>query len=436
MKKGALKNIFIIGFALFAMFFGAGNLIFPPYLGLMAGENWFIAFLCFMGIDIGLSILTLLVIIRIGKGSCGITEKLGSLPSRLILALNAVCLGPLIAIPRTSATAYEFSVAPFFPEVNASVFSVIFFAIVVLFCLKQTKVIDLIGTIFAPLILGALIILIVKGILAPVGTIETAASLQAATESGINAGYQTMDVMAAMIFSSSLLMTLHQKDYTESDTQFRILACAGVVAAIILFIVYGGLAYLGATASGLYSADIDRVSLLIAITRMLLGENGMILLGILVCIACITPSIGLLSSAALFFEKETNGRISYRTFVFLFAGVSCLISNFGIDRILKLATPILNMIYPVLILLIFLGIFRRWIPYDIVYRFSALSVVTVSVLTTFREYVRIPVDVSELPLYQYGFQWMLPALLCGVFGLLIADSRASVNSVLLTTVYR
>ena len=108
MNKTDTKNISIIGFAIFAMFFGAGNLIFPPYLGLLSGTGWFLSFLCFIIMDIGLSLLALLVVTRTGKGTEGITEKLGKLPSILILSLNAVCLGPLIAIPRTALLRMNF----------------------------------------------------------------------------------------------------------------------------------------------------------------------------------------------------------------------------------------------------------------------------------------------------------------------------------------
>ena len=268
----------------------------------------------------------------------------------------------------------------------------------------------------------------------PLGTIDIAASVQSATEAGIGAGYQTMDVMAAMILSSSILITLAQKHYTTKEQQFRMISRSGIIAAAFLFIVYGGLAYLGATVSGIYGPETDRVALLIAITKALLGEKGMILLGILVCAACMTPAIGLLSSSASFFEKQTGNRISYRTFVFLFAGVSFLISNFGISRILKLAAPILNMIYPVLILLVVLGMMNKWISHRIIYRLSALSVIAVSTLTTLSEYIHIPFDIASLPLYQYGFQWITPALLCGLLGLKIAERKHLLSPVFLGNV--
>lgn len=423
MEKRRSKDTFIIGFAIFAMFFGAGNLIFPPYLGLISGKSWFLSFLCFIVMDIGLSILTLLVITKIGEGTEGITKKLGNTPSVLILALNAICLGPLIAIPRTAATAYEFSIAPFFPEIDTKLFSVVFFAIVVIFCLKQSKVIDIIGTFFAPLILAALLFLIIKGITSPLGVIEIQSALQTSVQDGISAGYQTMDVMAAMIFSASILLTVKQKGYTDTSSQFKIISASGLLATVILFVVYGGLAYLGATVSGMFPPDTDRVALLIAIVKALLGEKGMVLLGVLVCAACLTPAIGLLSSSASFFEKQTNGKLSYPILVFGFAGVSCVISNFGISSILALASPVLNVIYPVLVLLVFMGLIRKYIPNDSAYRFAAFGTIVVSTVTSAAEYMPLPFDVSRLFLYQYGFQWVIPAFFCGMLGIVIADRK-------------
>lgn len=423
MEKSTVKNSLVIGFAIFAMFFGAGNLIFPPFLGLMSGRSWFLSFLCFIIMDIGLSILTLLVITKLGKGTAGITEKLGKLPSLIVLSLNALCLGPLIAIPRTAATAYEFSIAPFFPSINTKVFSVFFFALVIIFCLKQTKVIDIIGTFFAPLILAALLFLIIKGILTPLGSIEITSSVQQAVSSGMNAGYQTMDVMAAMIFSASILMTVKQKGYESSRLQFKIIFRSGMIATVILFIVYGGLAYLGATASSAYPPDIDRVALLIAITKSLLGEQGLVLLGILVCAACLTPAIGLLSSAASFFEKQLNGKVKYRTLVIAFAAISCMISNFGITKILALASPVLNVLYPVLVLLVFMGLFCKYIKSDLVYRFAALGAVITSILSAFAGYTELPFNLSVLPFYQYGFQWVTPAFVFAGIGILASKCK-------------
>ena len=428
MKNQRSKDVFMIGFAIFAMFFGAGNLIFPPYLGLISGKSWFLSFLCFIITDIGFSILALIIITKIGKGAKGITEKLGKYPSALILSLNAICLGPLIAIPRTAATAFEFSVAPFFGDFNGKIFSVIFFAAVILFCLRQSKVIDIIGTFFAPVILGALIFLIIKGIVTPLGPVEISDRIQSSVQNGVTSGYQTMDVMAAMIFSASIILTARQKGYGDGRQQFKIVSASSLLAAFILFVVYGGLTYLGATVSGIYPPDIDRVDLLIAIVRSLLGKNGMVLLGILVCAACLTPAIGLLSSCASFFEKQVNQKVSYRAFVFLFGGISCVISNFGIEKILALASPVLNILYPVLVLLVFMALIKKWIPDRRTYQFAALGTIAASILCTLSQYTQLPVDVARLPLYQYGFQWLLPAIICGAVGFISVTKKPVFSS--------
>lgn len=416
MKEGKVKDIFVVGFAIFAMFFGAGNLIFPPYLGLKSGTNWFPGFLCFIIMDIGLSVLTLLVVTKLGKGAGGVTEKLGKKASIFILALNVICLGPLIAIPRTAATAFEFAVEPFYPTASTTVFSIIFFAVVVLFCLKQSKVIDIIGTVFAPLMLCALLVLIVKGILTPIGSVELGLSVGAAVKEGVNAGYQTMDVMAAMIFSATILSAVIQKGYRTQKQQFRMVSASGLLAMLILFVVYGGLAYLGASVSGKFPHNVDRVVLLIAITKALLGKWGMVLLGGMVCVACLTPAIGLLSSSASFFEKQCDGKIKYRTFVIGFAVVSCIISNLGISKILKLASPILNILYPLLILMVVLGIFKEHIHNDNIYKSAAVGTLAVSLLSIVEQMTGMNFYLSSLPFAQYGFQWVAPALLFGLAG--------------------
>lgn len=413
---GKSKDVFVIGFAIFAMFFGAGNLIFPPFLGMTSGSNWFLSFLCFIVMDIGLSVLALLVVTKIGRGAQGITEKLGKNVSVLILALNIICLGPLIALPRTAATAYEFSIAPFFPAMHTTLFSVIFFSIVVLFCLKQSKVIDIIGTFFAPLILAALLFLIIKGIVTPLGAIELGTHVSNAVQDGVSAGYQTMDVMAAIVFSASILFTVSQKGYSSPKQQFKIVSASGVLATIILFVVYGGLAYLGATVSGIYPPDTDRVQLLIAIVGALLGEQGTILLGILVCAACLTPAIGLLSSSASFFEKQSGGKISYHVFVIGFAVISCVISNFGISKILALASPILNILYPVLVLLVIMGLFGKYITNINTYRFAAFGTAAISIISVTEQFFGLDFGMAGLPFYQFGFQWIIPAVVCGVIG--------------------
>jgi LIVCS family branched-chain amino acid:cation transporter len=116
-------DILVIGFALFSMFFGAGNVIFPPYLGMEAGSEWFSGFACYFAADIGLALLTIIAMLKNGSDSAGIMRPLGKTASAILLTAVVLCIGPLLAIPRTAASTYEMSVLPLVSGVSPAVFS-------------------------------------------------------------------------------------------------------------------------------------------------------------------------------------------------------------------------------------------------------------------------------------------------------------------------
>ncbi len=414
MNKNLKKDIFVMGFALFAMFFGAGNLIFPPFLGWFSGKSWVLGFLCFILVDVGLSLITLIVVAMIGKGAIGISEKLGKKVSMLIMILNVICIGPLIAIPRTSATTYEFMIRPIIPSVSLWEFSAIYFLIVIFLCIKQSKVIDIVGAILAPVMFIALMYLILKGVTSPLGEITLQAYNSSVVKEGILAGYQTMDMMAAIVFSSGVIIAIKSKGYTDKKHQFKIISLSGIVAAVALFIVYGGLTYIGATASSIYP-EVAQSELLIKITDQLIGRNGVIVLGIIVGIACMTTSIGLVSSSSSFFVEISNEKFKYTHLVILFSFISYLISTMGIDTIIQVAAPILDLIYPVLLILVFLGLFEKKITNKNVYVFSSLAAFVVCVIALVEKNFG-SIVVNKLPFYKYGFAWVVPAIIFGILG--------------------
>ncbi|MEG2929743.1 MAG: branched-chain amino acid transport system II carrier protein [Oscillospiraceae bacterium] len=422
MNKKITADILVAGFALFAMFFGAGNLIFPPYLGYDSSSNWLLGVMCFVAIDIGLSLLGIIAVAKTGRGAQGITEHLGKFFSVLLLCVNTICLGPLIAIPRTAATTFEFGIAPIFPGVSSWIFSIIFFAIVVVLSLKQTRAVDIIGSILAPIMLVALLVLIIKGVVSPLGSPDIVTQTQTVVKSGILAGYQTMDMMGAIIMALAIISNVSDKGYTEPKQQFKIIVLAGLVSAAALFVVYGGLAYLGATASTVIPAGVGQSSLLIAITKGLLGQNGILLLGIIVAFACLTTAVGLLTSSATFFATITHGKLPYTVTVFVFAIFSCVVSNFGISTIIAFAAPILELIYPVLVVLIVLSLFDK-ITNTNVHKLAALAAFITSFLSLLELWTGLNLGISYLPLEQYGFPWLLPAVIFGIVGGFIKDRK-------------
>ena len=191
---------FVIGFALFSMFFGAGNIIFPPYLGLGSGPDWIMGFICYYFADIGLAILAIFALLKNGGNLNNITDRIGKVPGEVMVALIILCIGPFIALPRTGATTYEMFIVPLFGQINPLIPLLIFFGIALLLTLKESAVVDIIGKFLTPLLFIGLLVLIIVGIINPVGEISDAAMLENVALEGINAGYQTMDVLAAMIF--------------------------------------------------------------------------------------------------------------------------------------------------------------------------------------------------------------------------------------------
>lgn len=414
MERKNLIDSLTIGFALFAMFFGAGNLIFPPFLGWQSGSSWLIGFLCFIFIDIGMGLFAMLVIAKNGHGAEGIGEKLGTKISFLLMAAMSLCLGPFVAIPRTASITYEIGVLPNFEEVSSWVCTAVFFLISCMLSIKQSRVIDIVGKILAPVMFAALLVMILKNFLTPIGSIGESAPVSDVVRNGLLSGYQTMDMMAACIFSVALLLAIKQKGYTTKKQQFSLIAGGGVIATVLLFIVYGGLAYIGAAASCSVTQEMSQPQLLILLTEALMGRGGLILLGMIVSFACLTTAIGLLTSISTYFAEKLP--IPYEVFVVTFSLASWIISNFGTVKIIAMAAPVLDLIYPVLIVLIVFGLLSDRIKSVSTYRFAAFGAFAASLLLQAESLLGIDILTERLPFSGLGFGWILPAAVFAVIG--------------------
>ena len=245
MKKHLLDSL-VIGFALFSMFFGAGNVIFPPYLGLESGPEWLLGFLSYFLADIGLALLAMFAILRQGSPD-GITARIGKVPSTVLMCAIVLCIGPMLAIPRTAATTYETSLAPLVSGFSPVLFSALFFLLILLLCVRETAVVDIVGKILTPALLIGLLVLIVVGVVNPIGPVGEHPLVENVAATGIEAGYQTMDVLAAIVFGYIILKSAREKGHTESRAQIRVISGASLVAGAGLLVVYLGLTYLGAT---------------------------------------------------------------------------------------------------------------------------------------------------------------------------------------------
>ena len=421
-KKKLITDSVVVGFALFAMFFGAGNVVFPPYLGMHAGEQWANGFLFYFIADIGLALVAMFAILHAG-GADNITGRIGHVASKVLMCAVILCIGPMVAIPRTAATTLEMSVTPFFSGMSPVVFSIIFFAVILLLSIKQSAVIDIVGKILTPALLIGLLILIVKGFVSPIGDIvDTGVSASEVTVNGIKSGYQTMDVLAAMAFGIIILSSADEKGYTDSKSAAKMIGIAAALSGVLLLIVYFGLTYLGATASTVFPTDISRANLVIGIVELLLGKAGLIIFAIVIALACITTAVALVSSAASFFAKLANDKISYSVFVVVICVSSAVISNLGLDMIIAIATPVLDIVYPPMLVLILLSWFGDKL-HKSVYVSSVAGSLIASVLATASLYgMNVPV-IDSLPLASLGLGWLTPAAVFGLVAYLVSKVK-------------
>ena len=321
------KDIIIVGFALFAMFFGAGNLLFPPFLGLITGNSWLNGFTGFILADVGLSLLAILAIAKCDGEVGKIFSRAGHKLSIALGCAIMICIGPLLAIPRTAATTFEMGVQPIFSGFSSIIFSIIFFGVTLLLTIRPSKVVDIIGSYLTPALLIALLALIGMGVFNPLGSIEPA-TIDGVFSEGIFQGYQTLDALGAVSLSAVIFTTIANKGYTKKEEKINITFKAGLIAAAGLFLVYGGLTYLGATVSTMFDSNVSQAGLIVSITEMLLGFPGKVILGIIVTLACLTTAIGLTSATGQYFSKLSNNKIKYETIVIVVCLFSLVVSNF------------------------------------------------------------------------------------------------------------
>lgn len=415
------RDSFVIGFALFSMFFGAGNVIFPPYLGLESGRQWLLGFFCYYAADIGLALLAIFSILRQG-GVQGLTGRLGKVPSAVLMSAVVLCIGPMLAIPRTAASTFEMSVTPFLPEAGSLAFSVLFFAVIFLLSVRESAVVDIVGKVLTPALLIGLLVVILRGILHPLGGVPDRILVENVPINGVKAGYQTMDVLAALVFGGIILKSAQSKGYGQPRDRFRVVAGAAVIAGGALFAVYMGLTYLGVTASADFGRWVNRTFLVTHIVRSLLGQAGTVIFAVVVALACVTTAVALVSSAADFFSELSGGRLSYPVLAAVICAFSAVVSNIGLEQIIAVASPVLDIVYPPSLALILLTSLAGGLRRDWVFRLASLGALVYSVLEALGNYAGLAVPfLGAMPLASLGFGWLLPAAVCGAAGFLVPE---------------
>jgi len=413
-KRLKLVDILALGFMTFAFFLGAGNIIFPPQAGMLAGEHFTSAMTGFLITAVGLPLVGIIAVAIAGGGWKGLTRDLPSGLATLMAVLIFIIIGPAFAAPRAGLVAYEIGFKPFLLEpgqVELTAFSIVFFAVAMFFSLSQGKLIDSIGKLLTPLLFAALAILAIAVIVNPQGDVAAAqgAYVNNALTTGFLEGYNTMDTFAALMFGMLIVDVIRKKGIEDNKTTCMYLIYAGVIAAAGLAFVYISLFYLGSTASEVAAGTQNGGEIMAAYVNALFGPVGQMILAAIIGLACLTTVIGLVSACADYFSTLT--RWTYRRWVVVVSLACAIVANVGLKQLIAISVPVLFALYPVAIALIGLTFIRRWLPNPALgYR----VVLGVALLFSLLDAVKVMgVDMSAfnfLPLFDVGMAWLLPTV--------------------------
>ncbi len=422
--KQSLKitDIIAVGFMLFAFFLGAGNIIFPPLAGQLAGQNVLPAMTGFLLTAVGLPLITIVAIAIAGGTWDHLTKDLPKRAAMVMAILIFIIIGPAFAAPRTGLVAYEMAVKPFFidaSQFHLAVFSVLFFAVAMSFAWSQGKLIDVIGKVLTPALFVGLIILAFAvfvnpqgDMIAPVGDYAT----QPITK-GFLEGYNTMDTFGSLMFGMLIVDALRKKGITQQSATTKYLISAALIAAAGLAFVYISLFYLGATSASVAAGADNGGAVLSQYVQALFGPYGQVVLSVIVLLACLTTAIGLISACSDYFSSIS--KISYKKWVVIL-GVACaFVANIGLAQLIALSVPVLFALYPVAIALVALTFVRKFLGNP---KMAYRVVMIVALMFALIDAAKVAgVNVSAfnmLPLFGIGMGWLMPtaaAIICMCF---------------------
>lgn len=433
-----------VGITLFSMFFGAGNLILPPMLALQAGTSTVPAMIGFLVAGIGLPVLGIVAVALVGTAR-ELADRVHPLFSSIFVAAIYLAIGPCLAIPRTSSTAFEMLI-PLFPQ-GAPIgtirlaFSIVFFAVAYALAMRPGALTKLLGRITGPALIILLVMVVGSSLVAPAGVAQApqapydgAASIQ-----GFLTGYQTMDLLASLTFGLVIAENIKGLGVSDSHGLMREISRAGIVAGILMALVYCGLAQVGASFGSVMPSATNGAALLTASATLHFGIAGTVIIAAIYLLACLNVCIGLISCCGTYFAETFGaaapgaqtrmlGRIPYAGWAAAFAVFSCVVSNVGLDAILTFSVPLLSALYPVSIVFVIMGMVHcvcDRLPLTWPWAIGATTVVSVATALRDAFFTGTWLPFDALPLASLGFGWLLPALCGAAVGAILSATRTT-----------
>ena len=427
-QKLTFMEILPIGLMLFASFFGAGNLIFPPALGQSAGVNFLPAAAGFCTTGVG---IPLLGIIAIGLLRASNPEAL-ALPvhpkfAKALIVVTVLTIGPFFAIPRTGAVSFDVGILPFISAENydlgLALYSLFFFVVTYFLSVNPSKIVDWVGKILTPLLLISIAILVVQVFMNPMGEPQQAGGYYASMPylKGFQEGYYTMDLLATMLFGTVVIDSIKVRGISEGSVLTRTCIMAGIIAAVLLAAIYFSLTYTGATSVAVFGVSDNGAIALSSIANYYMGTAGNVVLCLMIFFACLTTSIGLTVSAGSYLEQGLKYKMQYQRIAAIICIFSFAVSNVGLTKIISLSVPVLCLLYPIVIVLVMMAFMP--VKRACVYR-STLAFTIVFAIIDGLNAAGVPMKTAEalfkdvIPFYSAGFGWFVPSIVGLVLGIL------------------
>ncbi len=423
----SLSRILAVSCMLFSIFFGAGNMVFPPQLGQMAGTQSFVAWLGFIVTGVGVAILGVIAVVWAGESLDDISQKAGKRLGLWLTGAVYLLIGPLFALPRTGSVSFELGIVPFVSGeaglLHSGIFTVIFFGLTLFVCLYPQKIVDILGKILTPILLLAIAVIFIAAVMNPVGEAVAPTGDYASIPffKGLVEGYLTLDGFAGLVFSITVAQSLRLYGITEHKPLLKYTLLTACTAGAIMAAIYAALCYVGMQTSGM-EAFANGGALLAWSTDTLLGKAGSVALSVAVILACFTTAVGLTTSVSRYFSEKLP-QVPYKNWVIVNVLFSIVMANLGIGLLVKIILPLLVLFYPVVTVMVVLSLFDRFYKNrPEVYILGMLGAFCVSLFDGLKTagilLGGVTTTVLEtVPFGTLGIGWIVPALLGIVLGI-------------------
>lgn len=362
MKRFLQSEIITLGLAIFSMLFGAGNLMYPLAVGMSSGTKNPIGISAFMITAICLPLLGIITMILYKGDYEAFFARLGKRSGQLMIFICMLVMGPMIAMPRIITLSHTM-MTPFLPcdflttpsMLASFVFALIFLSITFLFTYRESKIVDILGLVVSPVLLTSLGYIIIKGIFYAQEPIQHIQSNTTVFFNNAIRGYETLDLIGALFFSSIILsiMRANRKNQKSTEQQYALIGLKGGLIGTSLL----GLVYIGMSILGVYYGhgleNINSGELFREISLRILGGYGTLIVATAVLLACLSTAIALAAVIAEYAKSKIfNDKISYVQ-ALIFTLLSCIpLATAGLGSVLALtAGPLTFVGYPMLITL-------------------------------------------------------------------------------------